>query len=198
MRRPAIAANLSHRLTFAAACMPLVFSAAYAQKGMGDMEGVVRQGLRAPLVKLAARVIRVETHPCEQTTGPSPAGTHLIVAGGEGTEYNVHLGPADSVATIAKELKPGGQVEILAFRTVKLPKNHYVAVRLVLQDKGTVFHVRDSNLRPFWSERSNLGTVRGRGFGQGRGRNAQLGGAGQGQGAGQRGRGCGTLRRLYR
>ncbi|MBE0535261.1 MAG: hypothetical protein IH624_06280 [Phycisphaerae bacterium] len=156
-------------LLFGAACLPLLFSAAHAQKGMGDREGVVRQGLRPALATLSGKIVSVETHPCEKTTGPSPAGTHVIVAGVGGVEYNVHLGPAAAVEAIAEQLRAGSRIEAAAFRTVKLPNNHYVAVTLRLQDSKGVFHLRDANLRPFWSERSRLEARNKQKCGRGRG-----------------------------
>jgi hypothetical protein len=149
--------------------------AAHAQKGMGDRDGVVRQGLQPATVTLSGTVVSVDTHPCEKTTGRSPEGTHLILDGGQGVEYNVHLGPADAVAAIAERLQTGSRVEVIAFRTAKMPENHYVAVRLVIEGSETVYRLRDENLRPLWSTRSSFesGQDRTPGYGE-RGRGMQL------------------------
>ncbi len=137
----------------------LPFSAAYAQKGVGDPTGVVRQGLNPPLTTLSGKVVSIDTHPCENTTGYAPAGTHLIVEADDGTKYNVHIGPADAVASIVEPLTPGTPIEITAFRTSKLPENQYVATTLVPEDGKTV-QLRDADLRPFWAGQGGFGRGR--------------------------------------
>lgn len=158
-------------LLLAAVCIwPLISSAAYAQKGMGDQTGVARQGLRPPLVQLSGKVLSVETHPCEKTTGHALMGAHLTVAGADGKQYNLHLGPAGAVAPITESLPPGSRVEVVAFRTSQMPENQYVATTLRLE-AGNVLVLRDSNLRPFWSGQGGLGGGRNQEFtGWGRGR----------------------------
>jgi hypothetical protein len=150
---------------------PLLSSTAYAQKGMGDQDGVARQGVRPPLTRLTGKILSVETHPCEKTTGPALEGTHLIVESADGKRYNLHLGPANAVASIVKPLQPGVPIEVTAFRTSKMPEGQYVVSTLLLEN-ARVVQLRDSDLRPFWSRRSGLGGGRNQGFagyGQGRG-----------------------------
>lgn len=157
---------------FVAVCAVLLASSgAYAQKGMGDQRGVARQHLGLPIVQLAGKIVSVEIHPCEKTTGPATEGTHLIIEGADGKRYNLHLGPANAVAAIVKQLQPGMQIEVTGFRTAKMPKDHY-GVSTLLPENGKPVRLRDSSLRPFWSRRSDLGTGEDRGFtrsGQGRG-----------------------------
>jgi len=172
--------HLSSRqvLLFAMVCIsPWVCSAAYAQKGMGDQVGVARQGLKPPMTQLSGQIVSIETHPCEKTTGPALAGTHLIVEGTEGKQYNLHLGPANAVAPIVEPLQPGKQIQVVAFRTSQMPENQYVVTTLRLED-GKVLVLRDSDLRPFWS----------RWGGPGRGSNQGFAGRGQGRGFGRQSR----------
>jgi len=150
-------------LFFAIACVLLTAaSGVYAQKGMGDPAGVVRQGLRPTPRMLSGKLISTETHPCEKTTGPSPAGTHLIVTGDDGREYNLHLGPADAVAAIVDTLDPGAPIAARVFRTSNMAEHHYVVITL-MPGGDRVITLRDANLRPFWSIQSRLEDDRGRG-----------------------------------
>jgi hypothetical protein len=143
-------------LLFAVACIPLLASqVVHAQKGMGDLIGVARKGLQPPRMNVSGKILSIETHRCEKATGRAVAGTHLIVEGTDGAQYNLHIGPADAVASITESLEPGGQIEAIAFRTSKLPENQYVAISLTLGN-GTVAKLRDSNLRPFWAGRNRL------------------------------------------
>ncbi len=134
-------------------------SAAYAQKGIGDQIGVVRQGLTPPRTTLSGKVVSIDTHPCENTTGYALVGTHLIVEADDGKTYNIHIGPTDAVASIVEALTPGTPVEITAFRTSRLPENQYVATTLVPED-GETIQLRDANLRPFWAGQGGFGRGR--------------------------------------
>ena len=181
----------------------LVSCGAYAQKGVGDRIGVVRQGLNPPLTKLSGKIASVETHPCENTTGYALAGTHLIVEADDGTKYNLHVGPADAVAPIVKPLTPGTHIEVRAFRTPRMSEDQYMVTSLRLEG-GKVIDLRDANLRPFWFGQGQLGPGRNPGAGlnqrwtgwdrgwTGRGQ-AWIGGgqgwAGRGQGWAGRGQG---------
>ena len=161
-------------LVVAIACFLTPPQAAYAQKGMGDPTGMARQGLQPPLTKLAGKVLSIETHPCEKTTGRAVVGTHLILEAADGRQYNLHVGPADAVASIVESLEPRTPIEVVGFRTSKLPENQYVATRLTLAD-GTVVRLRDSSLRPFWAGQGRRAMGRNQGFagprrGWGRGR----------------------------
>lgn len=163
------------KLLFAVVCISSwACSATFAQKGMGDQVGVARQGLKPPMTQLSGKIRSVETHPCEKTTGPALAGTHLIVEGTDGKQYNLHLGPANAVASIIEPLQPGKQIEVVAFRTSEMPEDQYVVTTLRLED-GKEIVLRDSDIRPFWSRRggpgnrSNQGLAghgKGRGFGR--------------------------------
>lgn len=182
------------RLLLTVACVVLLVSCgAYAQKGVGDQIGVVRQGLNPPLTKLSGKLVSIETHPCENTTGYALAGTHLIVEADDGTKYNLHVGPADAVASVVEPLTPGIQIDVYAFRTSEMPEDQYVATTLVLAG-GKVVELRDANLRPFWSGQGRLGL--GRNLGAGPGQTWRGWGQGwTGRGRGWTGRGQGWGRR---
>jgi len=142
----------------------------YAQKGLGDRVGVTRQGLTPSLTRLSVTVTSVETHPCEKTVGYAVLGTHLVAEGCDGKPYNIHLGPADAVAPIAKRLVPGTRLDVIAFRTSRMPEDQFVA-RTLLLEGGKKIELRDSTLRPFWADGSHVGARGNPGFpGRGKGR----------------------------
>ena len=126
----------------------------YSQKGMGDYEGVGRQQIKPPVVSLTGIVEKIETHPCEQTTGRAELGTHLIIEDTRNQKLNIHLGPTEDVADIVRRLSVGRKINIFGFRTEKMPANQYVAKTLVLGDQ--FIGLRDSMLRPYWSRNSLL------------------------------------------
>jgi hypothetical protein len=161
---------------------------------MGDPTGVARQAIQPEVVTLKGKVVRVETGPCENTTGRSSTGTHFVLKTVNGEKLNVHLGPAAAVKDTADQLSAGLKVKVEAFRTEKMPENHYVAKSLVFD--GTTIELRDESLRPRWAGRNvdsrgprgpQWGTGQGRGPRWGRGRGY---GWGQGRGPGY-GRGPG-------
>jgi hypothetical protein len=130
----------------------------YAQKGMGDYEGVGRQRIKPPIVLLTGTVEKIETHLCEHTTGRAELGTHLIIKDTRNQKLNIHLGPAEEVTGIVRCLSAGKNINVIGFRTEKMPANQYVAKTLVLNDQ--VIHLRDFMLRPYWSWSSHLATGR--------------------------------------
>ena len=119
------------------------------QLGMGDRKGIVQQGLKPRLVRLSGTLQQIQTHPCESTTGKAELGTHLIIEDKDGQELNIHLGPASKVSEIAKRLTLRTRVDLLGFRTDKMPSNHYVAKTLILPNH--IIPLRESDLRPYWS-----------------------------------------------
>jgi predicted Fe-Mo cluster-binding NifX family protein len=131
-------------------------SSVFAQRGAGDLEGVARQPAKPKLVSLSGKVLEVKTEPCEMTTGPSELGTHLMMKTSKGKTLNIHLGPADAVKSIARELTPGMDVKIQAFRTEKTKEGQYIARSLTIGDRTT--ELRDQNLRPMWAGRGVIKT----------------------------------------
>jgi len=62
---------------------------------------------------------------------------------------NIHLGPADAVKSVAKELLAGTEVKVEAFRTKKMEKDQYIARSLTIGDR--TMELRDKSLRPAWA-----------------------------------------------
>ncbi len=129
--------------------MGLAADHAYGQRGMGQTTGVARMDVRPDVESFSGKVQSVVTGPCEKTTGPAVLGTHFLLETPEGTELNVHLGPAAEVDAVADRLSAGRKVTVDAFRTENMPENHYVAQSFVLGE--TTIELRDENLRPFWA-----------------------------------------------
>ena len=120
----------------------------YAQKGMGDPTGMARQAVKPEVMSLSGKVLAVESEPCEMSTGRASVGTHFLLETPEGVKLNVHLGPAAVVDHIADQLSVGREVTVEAFRTAKMPENHYVARSMALD--GKTIQLRDETFRPFW------------------------------------------------
>ncbi len=121
---------------------------AFAQRGMGDPAGLAQQGVKPEVVSLSGKVLAVETGPCKMSTGRASTGTHLLLETPKAKKLNVHLGPAAAVARIADQLSVGKKVTVEAFRTTKMPTDHYVAKSLAFDD--STIKLRDESLRPFW------------------------------------------------
>ena len=141
-------------LTFSVLVAVFFSSTAYAQKGVGDYEGVARRRVKPAVVHLSGIVQQIETHPCESATGRAELGTHLILEDAQKHEFNIHVGPATEVADIVRQLHTGRKIGVLAFRTAKMPAEQYVAKTLILGDRA--IRLRDFMLRPYWSRGSLL------------------------------------------
>ncbi|MEX2091181.1 MAG: hypothetical protein WD971_00815 [Pirellulales bacterium] len=121
---------------------------ATAQRGTGEQQGVARQAVKPEVQTIFGTLQEIKTDPCEQTTGRSPIGTHLILQG-ENTTYNLHLGPASEVGDVVGMVRVGDTIEATAFRTKRLPENQYVAVTVKQGDQTIT--LRDDSLRPRWA-----------------------------------------------
>ena len=186
---------MKRKLTFLAAGALLwgvVAPFAYAQRGMGEPAGVARRAVKPEVVALSGKVLKVQTEPCKMTTGPADLGTHFLLKTPKGEKLNIHLGPADAVDYVTKQLRVGEKVTVDAFRTAKMPENHYVAQSVAFD--GSTIRLRDESLRPLWA-RSNTALrgcdaaqwVPGRGRDRGWGRGWKRGpGYGRGWGRGWR------------
>ena len=141
------------------ACGPAVY-AVLAQRGVGELQGVARQVAKPKVVSLSGEVVEVKTGSCKMTTGRSPAGTHFVMKTSGGTTLEVHLGPAAAVEFLAKELPPGTEVKVEAFRTKKMARGQYVA-RSLKYGARTV-QLRDETLRPAWAGQGGPGRWAGR------------------------------------
>ena len=127
----------------------LLVSVSLAQRGAGDPQGVAREPTKPKVVSLSGKVLEVKTEPCKMTTGRSTLGTHLIMKTADEKTLNIHLGSAEAVKSVAKELLAGTEVKVEAFRTKKMEKNQYVARSLTIGDR--TMELRDKNLRPNWA-----------------------------------------------
>ncbi len=121
-----------------------------AQRGRGEAQGVARKGLKAELVPLSGKVLAVKKGPCEMTTGRATMGTHVVLETGEGTEWNIHLGPAEAVEELADLLARGTRITVRGFQADKLPEKHYVAQVVTIGERS--FRLRDEKLRPVWGQ----------------------------------------------
>ena len=166
-------------LSLLSACAFLALSsAAFGQRGMGQPEGVARQGIRPDIITLEGTVQEVVIGPCGETTGRSAQGAHVILSTDGGQEYNVHLGPSQFVTKATDALGDGAPASFRVFRTERLPANHYVAV--VVKVGGQAIRLRERNLRPVWAAGQGRGAGRA-GPGPGFGRQGRRG-PGQGRG----------------
>jgi hypothetical protein len=101
------------------------------------------------LVTLSGQLQSIETHACPQTTGHGYWGTHLMMESDEGKPINLHLGPTAAIQSRIAGLEPGQALEASAFRTDRMPADHYVAKTLRWADREVA--LRDDALRPFWA-----------------------------------------------
>lgn len=163
---------------------------AFAQRGMGEPAGVAQQAVKPEVVSLSGEVLAVESGPCKKTTGRADVGSHFLLKTPKGRELNIHLGPAAAVHYIVVQLPVGQKVTVHAFRTTKMPKNHYVAQSLTFG--STTIRLRDENLRPFWARGNAVSGGQGgpqRARGNGRGPHYGPGWGGPGRGYGRDGSG---------
>jgi hypothetical protein len=135
---------------FLCTLLVLIFSsAAPGQRGMSDSEGIARRMLKPRLVHISGKLQEIKTHPCENTSGKADLGTHLILKDKQDRELNIHLGPTPVLSKTVKRLKIGKIIELIGFRTEKMPPNQYVAKTLILNNN--ILQLRDSDLRPYWA-----------------------------------------------
>jgi len=172
-------------LSSAAILASLLPACAYAQRGLGDPAGVVRQGLTPELVTLSGKIAAIETQPCQKTTGGGVLGTHLVLSAKGGEKWDVDLGWAPAVAFLVEQLSVGRKVSVTAFRTDKMPEGRYVAKSVSFG--GQTVSLRDDTLRPIWAggRGAGWGGRTGAGYGGGRGPGGGRGwGGGRGPGWG--------------
>ena len=164
----------------------MVVGTAWAQRGVGEPTGVAQQSEKPEVVSLSGKVLEVVTGPCENTTGPSSLGTHVLIKTENDQTLNIHLGPAARVEFLVKDLSAGTAVTIEGFRTEKMEENHYVAQTIVYGDRTV--RLRDENLRPVWAGgRGNRGAAAAAGPGSRWGGGPRGGGPGRGYGIRQGG-----------
>jgi hypothetical protein len=127
----------------------LIAAPALAQKGTGERAGMAASGERPAVTALQGVVAEVKEGPCEQTTGRSLTGTHLIVETESGP-VNLHLGPTPELQALRGSVDVGTEIRADAFQTDRLPPDAYVAVAVTAGDE--TFRLRDAEtLRPQWA-----------------------------------------------
>ena len=147
--------------------LPTWSAPAWAQRGLGDDTGAIRQGLDTDRAMLSGRVTEVDIGPCAHTTGRSLSGAHLLVTTESGRTVNLHLGPTAALEALLDTVEPGDTITAEAFRTAAMPANAHVAITVDVN--GQQFRLRDDTLQPLWSQSParNQGHRQGRGMGQG-------------------------------
>lgn len=103
------------------------------------------------LVELHGMALNLSEGLCDHTTEDPIYGMHLTVEIAEQQEVMyVHLGPVWAVSVWTEGIE-GQPVKLTAFRTEKLPENHFIAKELEWDGQKAVF--RDGYLKPFWANR---------------------------------------------
>ena len=82
----------------------------FAQRGVGDGAGVAQQDAQVETASLTGKLVSVETDTCEETTGRSPAGVHILLKARRGEPLNIHLGPATELQQVTDKLTVGKRV----------------------------------------------------------------------------------------
>lgn len=136
-----------------AALFALAFpwSFASAQWAAGDRQEDAAKPVAAKAISLSGKVSELKSEPCEITTGDSSLGKHLVIRTPKGKTVTIHLGPAAKVEPLIKDLSPGMEIRVEAFRTEETEKGAYVARTLSFGDRTVV--LRDKTLRPVWADR---------------------------------------------
>ncbi len=136
--------------TLLAGLLLLTAFPANAQRGQGDLTGIARESERPPVETVTGELLRIETGPCENTTGHAYVGTHLFLETGASDEpLNIHLGAAYAVSSYVENLQAGQTLEVDVFRTEQMEAHHYIA-KAFTANNHTV-QLRDENLRPLWA-----------------------------------------------
>lgn len=126
----------------------------FAQKGVGDSNGVARSGIQPAIVVLQGSLDHIKTGPCEHTTGHAIIGTHLFINTDESDQVvNIHLGAAYAVEAFVNELESGQTVRFQAFRTEKMEPLEFIAKEVTANEQ--TLQLRDENLRPVWADDQN-------------------------------------------
>ena len=149
----------------------MIPASAWAQRGMGEKEGVAQQPVKPEMVELAGTVDSIDTHACAQTTGHGYWGMHMMLRSADDRTLNVHLGPVSAVKEMVAGLEEGTRVQVKAFRTERMPADHYVAQSVSWDDQQVT--LRDAtSLRPVWAGQLGAGQ---QGMGRQRGMGGQRG-----------------------
>lgn len=125
-----------------------------AQKGTGIQTGVNRESTDPEIIEVSCIIKEILIGPCENTTGRSNSGTHLIVSTDNNTEPNIHLGPTNEVRFIVQDLFIGQNIKCKAFKTDKMADKDFVAIEL--ETDGKFYLLRNSALQPIWAGKGRL------------------------------------------
>lgn len=137
-------------LVLLAWCSSLILQTpAFAQRGMGDAEGVARSQEVVQKISGTAVVQEVAVEECTQTTGRYPVGIHLLAENSDGESLNLHLGPEPVLRKITRQIEEGTEISFKAFRTTQLPENNFIVE--VIGFNGKQLTLRDESLRPRWA-----------------------------------------------
>lgn len=127
----------------------------FAQKGMGDSNGVARPAIQPTIIEVEGSLDHIKTGPCEHTTGYAIIGTHLFIETNENDQLvNVHLGAAYAVESFVSELEIGQKLRFQAFRTDNMGPMDLIAKEIVAN--GETQQLLDDNLRPVWAGDQHL------------------------------------------
>ncbi|MCZ7592357.1 MAG: hypothetical protein M5U15_09485 [Kiritimatiellae bacterium] len=140
---------------------PIVF----AQRGVGDDVGVVRQQAKVERSTVAGTLVEVKDGPCENTTGRSYIGMHYILKAEDGEMINLHLGPSETMKSMNLPTEIGKTVSATAFRTDKMKEDALTAIEVTVD--GKTYTLRNANLRPVWAKERRSDKRRG-GWNRGR------------------------------
>lgn len=135
--------------------MYLLALTGYSQKGVGESEGLSRQGQTPEFFEFLGTLEKIEIGPCEHTTGKSVSGTHLMIRTMDKEMLNIHLGPTADMSKIVEGITVGDEIGVKVFRTEKLPADSYIDKELTI--KGQTIVLRDETLKPVWSSGSGKG-----------------------------------------
>ena len=129
----------------------LVAITGYAQNGIGERNGVVEEAIPIALIEMNGTIEKVNEGPCTYTVGNAVNGIHLTVLTENQEMVNVHLGPTWAISVWVDGMEHGTHVDLVVFRTEKLPIGHYIAKELEWDGQRAQF--RDGYLKPFWAGR---------------------------------------------
>jgi len=152
---------------FLIASLWLGATGALSQKGVGETTGIAQSNQSVNLESVSGTVLEMKNGPCENTSGKSIEGAHLILSTDSSDVLNLHLGPADArvIKNLLSQVKIGSKIEAVTFRTTRLPSGQWIAKSVRVEGMDSIV-LRDEDLRPTWQVRKAKGrSSRARGLG---------------------------------
>ena len=129
-----------------------------AQKGTGEIRGVVREGTPTLRTEIRGTVVEVKQGACETTTGKSETGRHYMLKAADDEVLNLHLGPESALRAMNAPEQAGFDLEASVFRTERMQENHWVVIHFTAGE--TQIRLRDDALRPVWAGQPRSGSRR--------------------------------------